>query len=137
MMPAGKYWIGDLCYVIRDEMWDFVCSNIEWSDGTNRELVLPDGVRIALYGTQWGDGGYDDNVGNSYGVDSGTIGIMPYDEVIQRRVDETYGHYSEVGHVHEFKTAFNTSAYRGMISFGDIQINTDYEGCEEDEEDEE
>jgi hypothetical protein len=68
-MPAGRYWVGDLCYVLHDawsEAW-------QYGDGVH---TLPDGRRIAKFSTLHGDGIYDDDQGNEYGVDSGSLGCI-------------------------------------------------------------
>lgn len=81
--PAGKYYIGDLCY-ISDEDGDVD------GDGLDRSSAyaafdwngFEDGLYSSVEGsfmvasTAYGDGGYEDNMGNSYGVDGGNIGIM-------------------------------------------------------------
>jgi hypothetical protein len=51
--PKGKYWIGDPCYVIGAEGWN-------WQ-----------------HHTYLGDGAYDDQDGREYLVDSGTLGCFP------------------------------------------------------------
>ena len=68
-MPAGRYWVGDLCYVLHDA-WESV-----WRlpDGAH---ALPDGRRIAVFSTIHGDGIYDDEQGREYAVDSGSIGCI-------------------------------------------------------------
>ncbi len=67
-MPAGRYWVGDLCYVLREE-WH----KVPFGDGIYR---LADGRRIAKFTTGHGDGVYDDDQGNEYGVDSGSLGCI-------------------------------------------------------------
>ena len=55
-MPAGQYYIGDLCYVMHDE-WDEVCHLLFGSSQTGRikegEFVLKDGRRFACYSTAY------------------------------------------------------------------------------------
>ena len=56
-MRPGKYYVGDLCYVMDDE-WDDVCSLIiQGNECVDGEFTLPDGRRFASYGTMYGDGG--------------------------------------------------------------------------------
>ena len=145
-MKSGKYYIGDLCYVLSDR-WDEVCDQIiferECKDG---EFHLPKEPKIAFasYGTAHGDGGYYDQNEKEYAVDSGTIGCVSIeylDETILKDVASR-----ELGHIHIFEQDFKTSSNDGILVFGDICIDTDpsYEeewddgyGSEEDEEEEE
>lgn len=73
-MPPGHYWVGDLCYVLH-YAWTEVC---ECGDGVH---TLADGRRIATFATVHGDGIYDDDDGNGYGVDSGTLGCILADDI--------------------------------------------------------
>jgi hypothetical protein len=69
--PAGKYYIGDLCYVLGDTTYDsVVCDGGEgfFTNGTHT---------IGFFSTAHGDGFYRGTNGKSYGVDAGIIGIVP------------------------------------------------------------
>lgn len=54
-MPKGKYYIGDICYVMRDE-WSEVCSLMFNGDVYDGEFNLADGRRFASMSTMFGDG---------------------------------------------------------------------------------
>ena len=44
MMPAGKYYIGDLCYVMTDDEWREICAIIiKGNQCLDGEFELPDG----------------------------------------------------------------------------------------------
>ena len=127
-MPAGRYYIGDLCYVMSDDEWDEFCSiTIKRDECLDGEFSLRDGRRFATYGTRWGDGEYQDNYGNSYGVDAGLIGCIRVEDIRA----EKYGNIERLGAIHEFATDFVTSGGRGSrnwsgtIQFGRILIETD------------
>ena len=64
-----KYVIGDLCNCLNQDDWFAYCDNEE----------LPDGA--FSFHTFTGDGVYLDQEDREYGVDSGTIGIIPLDKV--------------------------------------------------------
>jgi len=65
----AKYIVGDLCNCLtRDEWMDYCFTE-----------VLPEGAYS--FRTFTGDGTYYDGDGNSYGVDSGTLGICPLDAI--------------------------------------------------------
>jgi len=60
MMTAGKYYIGDLAYVMHGE-WDEFCDlTIQGNSLLNGEFNLKDGRRFATFTTKWGDGVYQD-----------------------------------------------------------------------------
>ena len=122
MMPAGEYYIGDLCYVMHKE-WDEVCS-LFFKGNTNGscnqgEFVLKDGRRFAGYNTKWGDGEYRDQFNNRYLVDSGCIGCILVSDIVEmdtRNID--------LGNVIKMTKEFDTSNIDGLISFNNITIET-------------
>jgi hypothetical protein len=74
--PPGKYYIGDLCYVLGDDVYDTIFGGLGGYDsglyqekGTDRFFFVD--------GTAYGDGLYHDSTGREYGVDAGIIGICP------------------------------------------------------------
>lgn len=125
MMPAGKYYIGDLCYVLHDR-WDEFC-NITLTKETvlDGEFKFQDGTPFASYNTMWGDGLYEDENGNEYGVDAGLIGCVPVDAIAEEERKNL-----DLGNIFEFTQPFHTSgtnrkARKGVITFGDVRIDTD------------
>ena len=122
MMPAGEYYIGDLCYVMHKE-WDDVCSLFFKGNTNGRcnqgEFVLKDGRRFAGYNTKWGDGEYRDQFNNRYLVDSGCIGCILVSDIVEmdkRNID--------LGNVIKMTKEFDTSNIDGLISFNNITIET-------------
>ena len=133
MMPAGKYYIGDLCYVL-DAVWDEFCNiTIGGNDLLDGEFTLPDGRRFASYGTAYGDGIYSDQLGNRYGVDAGLIGCILVDDLSEADKAEA----TKCGAVIEFSEPFATYVENGTIVFGEVRIPTGDEEEEEDEDEEE
>lgn len=133
MMPAGNYYVGDLCYVLHDE-WDEVCAlTIKGNSCLDGEFNLKDGRRFATYGTKWGDGQYRDNHGKKYSVDAGLIGCILLNDVDLLN-DNNFLHG---GQVIEFPRDFHTAGGRGesdwdgVIRFGSITINTNPDDDEE------
>ena len=123
-MPAGKYYVGDLCYVLHDE-WD-ECCNLFFANrkdqGCNEgEFNLRDGRRFASFNTAYGDGGYFDEQGREYSVDSGGIGCI-------RLVDINLSHdsnYIDGGQIVDFPSDFETGYQDGKIIIGHVIIDTD------------
>ena len=138
-MPAGDYWIGDLCYVIDDDCgyWDEVCKALFKVDEdgnyvSNRGGVyeLSNGIQYAIYGTAWGDGGYEDQNGKVYGVDAGVIGCINVLDIKKLGSSIASG-----GHVHHFENEFDTGYDDGTIFFGSLKIETDPSYDEDDNDD--
>ena len=134
-MPAGKYYVGDLCYVLHD-CWDEVCDLIiSGNSCVDGEFTMKDGSRFACYGTKWGDGCYEDQYAREYSVDAGLIGCISVRDIDLGLRDMTNGVGPRFGgQLMEFVSEFTTSGDPdGMIIFGDVEINTDpsYDDFEE------
>ena len=126
-MPAGEYYIGDLCYVMTDEEWDEFCSiTIFHNKVIDGEFQLKDGRRFATYCTAWGDGVYYDQYGHAYPVDAGLIGCIKTEDIRA----EKYDNLLDVGAIVKFDNAFVTSGghqlsvWEGAIQFGHVVIET-------------
>lgn len=120
-MPAGKYYIGDLCYVMHDE-WDEFCSiTIDGHDCKDGEFTLADGRRFATYGTAYGDGCYPCTDGSQLGVDAGLIGCIRVEDISEQM---TVAQIKSVGTIVEFAQPFNTNEHKGIIQFGHILVDT-------------
>lgn len=144
MKPTETYYIGDLCYVMHDA-WDEVCELLyPYDDGERTgRLHLKDGREFFIFGTEHGDGEYKDQFGNTYGVDSGTLGAIRVEDIR----DETYTKeaLSKLGCFHTFDqllTDDDCCSVDGVVVFGHIHIDTDplqddeEEYFDEDDEDE-
>jgi len=124
MMPAGRYYIGDLCYVMTDKEWDEFCKlTIVDHDCIQGEFTFEDGRRFATYGTKWGDGVYRSNINSKHSVDSGTIGCMRLNEINIEKLNEE--EMEEFGAIVNFDSDFVTRESDGLIIFGNVIINTD------------
>ena len=124
-MPAGRYYIGDLCYVMHPE-WSEACalffpSNTD-SRGVHGEFVLKDGRRFANFDTMFGDGTYSSNMDTRHSVDSGSIGCIRIEDIR----DDTYSDIESLGAIVEFAEPFETEKIGpGLIKFGHVEIETD------------
>ena len=126
-LPKGKYFIGDPCYVIRDEEWTEVGNATGWFGGINGSekakafdgtFMTKNGVGFAD-GTAHGDGCYMDAGGELFiPVDSGLIGIVPVDDNTQIN--------PYLGQVLTFKEDFNVCSYNGNFLFDTYVIGTWY-----------
>lgn len=130
MMQAGKYYVGDLCYVMTNDEWDEFCSiTIKDNDCLDGEFEFADGRKFATYGTKWGDGEYSDQYGNRYSVDAGLIGCIRVEDIRANK----YENIAELGAIMKFETDFVTGGGRedrnweGTIQFGRVAIETNPE----------
>jgi hypothetical protein len=126
-MPAGKYYVGDLCYVMTDEEWEEFCGiTIDGTKCLDGEFQLSDGRKFATYGTAYGDGTYQDEDGDSYSVDAGLIGCILVSDIKANNYDNLL----ELGCIEDFDSPFvtcggrGTKNWNGVIQFGHIMIET-------------
>lgn len=124
MLPAGQYYIGDLCYVMHKEWNEFCNITISGNNLLEGEFQLADGRRFAAYGTAFGDGVYGVSTGGTVGVDAGLIGCIRVEDISPEDVANI-----ALGVVVEFDNAFRTSSDGETITFGHVNVFTgDYEG---------
>ena len=130
-MPAGRYYVGDLCYLLSDE-WGDVCNLIiQDHQCLEGKFTLPDGRDFVMFNTLYGDGSYNDNEGREYGVDSGSIGCM----LVPEDAPEVRG-----GNCITFRYPFEAYSTGATLVFGPIRIETgdqDWNDRDEDEDEEE
>lgn len=105
-VPAGTYYIGDLCYALSDDIYDNVfggtCyeSGVYEEKGTNRVF--------ALSATAYGDGEYPSSDGKKFSVDAGIIGIC------SASLMEKSG---RGGHIYTFETPVECHFKMGRFTF--------------------
>lgn len=122
-MPCGKYYVGDLYYVMSDR-WDEVCDFMFPNNSTgevNGEFILKDGTKFANYFTKYGDGEYYDDYGNAYPVESGSIGCIKIEDIKDKSA------LKRLGKQFIFDTDVTTGSKDGKIFFGNIYIDTECE----------
>lgn len=129
-MPAGRYYIGDLCYVMHDE-WKEVCDLFfpayHPPKGVEGEFTLADGRRFASFATAYGDGEYRSSINTLHSVDSGTIGCIRVEDIR----DNTYSDIETLGALVDFPEPFEVFADTGMLVFGHVKIETNDEPWDE------
>jgi hypothetical protein len=131
MKPSETYYIGDLGYVIHGSAWDEVCNLTSPCIGEEREggIVLKDGRELFIFSTAHGDGEFKDQFGNTYGVDSGTLGAIRVEDIREENL-------IELGCLHTFDQPLSDAEccrVDGVVTFGHIHIDTD--PLQDDEED--
>lgn len=70
----GTYYLGDICYVMKDEIYDKVWGKEYGYDDGSYNIEK---TQFVVSSTAYGDGYYIDTKGRGYGVDAGVIGIVP------------------------------------------------------------
>jgi len=128
VLPAGTYYIGDICYVLADELYE----NVFGGTGYECGHYTSDQGQFLVDGTYAGDGSYRGSDGFEYAVDAGIIGIVSQTLLSK----ETDG-----GKIYEFATDVRVSMQNGIFIFESdevsLEINTkDYAEDEDDEDDE-
>jgi hypothetical protein len=133
-MPAGRYYIGDLCYVMHDA-WDecvdlFFPPDVRgFPSGAEGEFTLKDGRRFASFGTAYGDGVYRSNLNTFHSVDSGSIGCIRVEDIRDNTYDPA--RIEELGAIVEFDQPFEVSSDQGLLVFGHVEIETADDGDDE------
>jgi len=124
--PKGTYYIGDLCYILKPE-WKEVCDLIIKEDTVlEGKFKLSDGREFFIGNTAYGDGTYQDNLGQEYPVDSGSLGLI--------EVRNEFDPNIKLGNLHTFFQDFTVSVEEGYFIFGAITIDTRSEEDYSDEE---
>lgn len=131
--PAGKYYVGDLCYVIPDALWSDVCNLIIVDDQVLNGQFQLKGCEFAIYSTAYGAGTYRDQMEREYLVDSGSIGCISIESIakLSGNIDQVVE--NELGQVIDFDKSFSCYSDDGTIRFGSVAIAT---GSYYDDEDE-
>lgn len=121
-MKAGRYYVGDPCYVIPYHEWeDFLGQLYKWEEGPEdlSEHFMWNGHNCVALNTEYGDGCYFDEEGRRYPVDAGMIGAIPVELIDERKSVE------HLGHIIDFTEDFTVERECGVIKIGHIHINTD------------
>lgn len=127
-LPAGKYWVGDPGYTISDDHWNVI--DFPYTDLS--VLLIPDTpYSFIMLSTSFGDGIFEDNMGRHYAVDSGHLGIIPFeyapDKEEKKRIryiyesDEPFRVYRELN-LTEYDRQLNMNFKYYNIVFGEVVI---------------
>jgi len=127
LMPAGQYYIGDLCYTdlgSDDAVWTEVCAKSFTDSGRRGEVqTLSDGRKFILLGTAHGDGVYamrdDKGLTAAYlCVDAGSIGCILLSDIGGTKFEQSDGFEAT------FTEDFTVSGTDGVLRFGEFMIDT-------------
>lgn len=114
--PAGKYYIGDLCYALDNDVMTQYWGKHDYENGTF-DITSNDVTTIfSVSATAYGDGFYTDSVnGLQFGVDSGCIGILPF--AVCNKKDIKDGQIMG-GHIIESTTTVEFQSHDGIFVIG-------------------
>lgn len=137
--PAGKYYIGDICYALSSTVYELQWGDIhKYNPGTFEIKYKGNVGKFSVNHTKYGDGVYlDTSKGLEFIVDAGVIGIVPLDLCNPKNINKQG--IIEGGHIIESTTPVEFSSHDGIfvVSFNN---NTDMivlDTCDiEDDEDE-
>lgn len=107
--PPGTYYIGDLCYFLKEAIYDGIFGGHRYESG--HYTKKSDGAFFMVDGTAYGDGEYKGTDGFGYGVDAGIIGIASR-ALGPDSDEEVYG-----GKLHTFREPVEIKFGNGMFRF--------------------
>lgn len=103
--PAGKYFIGDLCYALPDEIYENIFGGMGYEDGLYTQNDSNHFFFVAS--TSFGDGCYQGSDGKEFGVDAGVLSILP-----AATMDKNDG-----GHIYDFQYPVTCTFQNGTFRF--------------------
>ena len=140
LMPAGTYYVGDLCYLLAGKTDPLYDALVLGFDNDNTAVDVRAGRReafAAFYAnTAYGDGGYSDNEGNIYGVDAGILGVVQLlsaDLLAKAKEEDAAGMAKVIDFPEDFRVDRDED---GTFTFGHLTIVTDESDQEDDSWDE-
>ena len=121
-LPAGRYYVGDPCHVVATGDWGKWLDDAYDNDFDPTKLLLADinGCPVVGIPTAHGDGRYFDDEGNGFGVDSGLLGLVPWNVVDASKILER----PWLGLLVDFKDSAECWSRGGTIHLGEITIYT-------------
>jgi hypothetical protein len=121
-LPAGRYYIGDPCYVLQAS-WDRIKTAFD-----ENEPVEFDGYTVWGANTAFGDGCYKCSRGSEYMVDSGILAAIPV-QLIDNPNGEEHG--TIIDEPNGLMVEYDLN---GTFTFGSICIKTGDDGAGNDYE---
>lgn len=119
MFPAGTYYIGDFCYILKEKDYDDIVCSFEYDEQPYKYRKF----LFCFNNTAYGDGLYGDQYGNKYSVDSGTIGLINIaTKVMLKEANKLVK--DKLANVVTFDKPFHVCCCNGLFEFGNIVIDT-------------
>ena len=114
--PAGKYYIGEICYALPNKVYEQWGKTYNYDEGTYVFSHKGSQHTLTVARTKYGDGFYMDEISKiDFAVDSGTIGIVPFDLCDPKNIkgDVIYG-----GHFIESTSPIEFRSHDGIFVVG-------------------
>lgn len=126
-LPAGKYYIGDICYSLDDDIYsNFWGKKKNYKDGKYKVHGRfcsqqnecssfhrnDEGHYFVVHGTFYGDGYYPTNLDTNYAVDAGVIGMVHESLFDKNNIEKM----SNLGSIHTFTGDITFKYNEGMFS---------------------
>lgn len=127
VFPAGKYWIGDPCYVFPHEgpmetKWYELLDEANFFKEVSYAELDDGKIKVWTASTAYGDGQYTGSNGSVFPVDAGLLGIVPQETVDYLNRADNDSDY--LGLFIEFNESFIVESNNGLFHFGHIEIDT-------------
>lgn len=120
-VPAGRYFLGDPCYTVPNNLWGTLLQSCDFFDQPIGEV---NGHKVLAFPTAQGDGLYEDQNGHEYPVDAGLIGLVPEALVDMEKLSKYRG---GVGKWLEVSHYILCTGEDGVMEFGNITIDTKWD----------
>lgn len=129
VIPAGEYYIGDLCYALNETLYDKVFGGYGYRDGVYRRKDAS--LLFAVAGTG-GDGEFKATNGWKFPVDAGIIGVAS--KKLCDKEDNGGGHYVTL--TSPTTCHFNRGGIRMQAADYSFHLDIPFEEWDEEEENE-
>lgn len=141
--PAGKYYIGDICYALSSTVYELVWGDEHnYKPGTYSATYKGHRGEFSVAHTAYGDGLYvDPRSGLDYTVDSGSIGIVPYNLCSPKNIKDGViagGHFIESSTPVQFQShggifviTYNDNKDMVILDTADLDDDSDDDGCDD------
>jgi len=111
-LPPGTYFLGDICYVLDERLYDEVWGSAEYRDGLFE--VGPHKHAFVVHGTSCGDGCFEGLPGGfCYPVDSGVLGLV-HESLVDPNTD-----FAETNTKHTFTQPVTFTVHDGRFVLKD------------------
>lgn len=119
VLPAGEYFVGDPCYAFESQqVWVGLLEAAGYESCPPLLEAHAGGRSFTAAATAYGDGVYSDGV-RSYPVDAGMLGVVPVGSA---------DCVPDGMHRHTFDFPFTVASAGGVITMGDIRMDTSGDG---------
>lgn len=134
-MPKGKYFIGDLSYILPNEIYNNYIDSSVSEDSVVRVTTESGKEFLSYFGLTFdSEGVFKDNQGKKYKISTGMIGIVQlYDQDMISNANRLMA--DGLAQIVEFDEEISVSSEAGIFYFGHIIVDTTVYEDEEENDD--